>query len=90
MNQPTRVRAELLATRLDPRQPRMPSLGHLGRPLQSWPAGDDPEPLGELGVEMPADDRRVWPGGQMDQGGLSVVVLVTAQLHGPPPVTLFS
>ena len=34
---------------------------------------------------MLADDRRVRPGGQMHQGGLSVVVLATAQHHGPLP-----
>ena len=34
---------------------------------------------------MLADDRRVRPGGQMHQGGLSVVVLVTAQHRGPLP-----
>jgi hypothetical protein len=34
---------------------------------------------------MLADDRRVRPGGQLHQGGLSGLVLVTAQHHGPLP-----
>jgi hypothetical protein len=34
---------------------------------------------------MLTDDRRVRSGGQLYQGGLSVVVLVTAQHHDPLP-----
>jgi hypothetical protein len=37
---------------------------------------------------MLTDDHRVRPGGQMHHGGLSVVVLVTAQHHGPLPSDL--
>jgi hypothetical protein len=63
--------------------------GHQGalhaHDLRSESAGDHPEPLGQLGVEMLADDRHVRPGGQMHQGGLSVVVLVTAQHPRPAP-----
>jgi hypothetical protein len=72
----------------------------LGQPLQSWPAtrvrstptiGVPSRPeitrnrSMSWGVEMLADDRRVRPGGRMHQGGLSVVVLVTAQHHGLLP-----
>jgi hypothetical protein len=49
------------------------------------PAGDDLEPLLELGVNVLADNRPVRPGGQMHQAGLPVAVLVTAQHHGPLP-----
>jgi hypothetical protein len=57
---------------------------------RSEPAGDDPEPLGELGVEMLADDRRVRSGGQLYQGGLSVVALSPRSTTARSPVTLFS